>query len=576
MSGNLPVYRPNFARPNPNGSFPYRLVPGLRAANLPRPAVPVQFSIVGPGAAAAPRPQLPAAAAAPRPQLPAAAAAPRPQIHAALIPQVVNTAVPPYAAPRPQLPPMQYQQAPMPLMPLMQQQAPRPPVQFQQLPMPPMPPMQQQAPRPPVQFQQLPMPPMQQQAPRPPVQFQQLPIPPMQQQAPRPPMQQQAPMQYQPQIPMGQLLLLQALAALQGAPPPPPPPQLNTRTLIQTPGIQQAVLTCLTRCHNALYAPAFVEETRALLSAAGRDAIMALHDAGEPFKAIHLYKLIVKGGNAVILNERKSPYTLPGHGIPFPLFFVNDLDVSLLINPVLELADFTIIRNHLMKKLLQTINAFLQGSPLWPQILQEYQAKGVNYVADAYRLIVHHDEEAPVVAENAETEGILKDPAYQTIPVGCPFMISIHRNVTFHKRTPGANGQMVLEIIRHDLSLIQMGTRSMPEVYLFEVSVPSRAFVHLQFEWDMSQNHWLLDQASYKFFVMNPVGTYFDQKYAAAANTRPQKRMNRTRRAQRLKERIVNRTRSPQNGRLAANYNTKVVKYRAHRAATALPPNNNV
>jgi hypothetical protein len=249
----------------------------------------------------------------------------------------------------------------------------------------------------------------------------------------------------------------------------------------------------------------------------------------------------------------------------------NDLDVSLLINPALGLEDFIKIRNKLMKKLLQTMHAFLQDNVQWPHILQAYRETGVHFMPQMYRIITHHHEESPVVAENAETMAILQDPAYQNMPDGCPFMMAIHRNVTFFKQVVGENGQPGRVKIEHDLSLIQMGTRALPETFLFEVSVPSKSFVHLDFEWQMSKNHWLLNEFPYTFFIMNPIGTYFDQKYASAANTRPQKRANRTRRAIQLKHRIVNR--KVANGTLSANYNAKRAVYRTHKNRTQIAQN---
>jgi hypothetical protein len=556
---NLPVYRFNQPHVMPNGrpALRARIVPGLRAANLP--PFPAHIQLAQGPVGALPAPQMAAAAQmAPRPPVAAAAPAqmaPRPPVAAPAAAQMAPRQ-PVAAAPRP------YAQ---PYMHPMAAAAPRPYAQ------PYMHPMAAAAPRPYAQPYMHPM----AAAPRPYAQPYMHPMA----AAPRPYAQPQY-QQYMPQFNMQQLaaMLMQQYAAIPPQPaagpllPLPPPPPLNPRTLIQNQMIQLAILNCLTSCHNALYDPAFVEETRALLSAAGSETIMGLHAANEhPFKATHLFKLIVKGGNAAVFNEEKGPHARAENIKGYPLSLINDLDVSLLINPALGLEDFIKIRNKLMKKLLQTMHAFLQDNIQWPHILQAYRVTGVHFMPLMHRIIMHYHEESPVVAENAETNTILQDPEYQDIPEGCPFMMAIHRNVTFFKQVVGANGQPGRVKIEHDLSLIQMGTRALPETFLFEVSVPSKSFVHLDFEWQMSNNHWLLDDFPYTFFIMNPIGTYFDQKYASAANTRPQKRLNRTRRAVQLKQRIVNR--KVANGTLSANYNAKRAVYRTHKNRTQIAQN---
>ena len=200
MYQNLPVYRANKANPNPNGSLPFRLVPGLRAANLP--PSPVTFA-VGEAAAAPVH-----AVAAPAPQ----AALPAPQA----------------ALPAPQQP------------------------------------------------------------------------------------------QQPQQPPQGPLL-------------PAPVPVLNPRTLLQKPHIQSTILEFLTFCHVNLYAPIIQSTIYNAMTENGRQVYHSFHAQGVPLNPTNLYKLIVKGGNTTVLLEERTAFGRAMNRRNFPLSFINDLDVSLLI-----------------------------------------------------------------------------------------------------------------------------------------------------------------------------------------------------------------------------------------------------
>jgi hypothetical protein len=375
---------------------------------------------------------------------------------------------------------------------------------------------------------------------------------------------QNAPHNQPPQPPQGPLL-------------PAPAPVVDPRTLLQKPHIQSTILECLTYCHRNLYDPQIQTAIYNSMTPNGRFFYHSLHPQGVPLNPLNLYKLIVKGGNTTVLLEERTAFGRANNRRNFPLSFINDLDVSLLINPFLGPVDFTIVRNLLMFYLLKFINDFLQIDAYRANVLADYAVAGVQIMPDAYSQIVHYNNEERVFSEDQITEGFLHSDSFSNIPVGSPFMVGIFRDKVYYKPRVAANGSPVLDEdglqirdkIKHDLTVIQIATRSMPEITLMEFAIPSKNFVHLTFEWSMSANHFLFIDGAYRFMLLNPTGIYFDQKFAAAANTRPQKRHNRTRRARQIKNRIINPR--LQNGTLRQNYNTKRLFYMAHKMLTGYP-----
>jgi len=363
---------------------------------------------------------------------------------------------------------------------------------------------------------------------------------------------------------------LNALPAPPHLPPllplPVPPAVVDPKTILQKPNIQNTILNLLSHCHRILYLPPIQADILSVLSLPVRQMYANVD-------ITNLYKLIVKGGNTTVLLQERTNYGRPQNRRNFPLSFTNDLDVSLLINPTLGPEDFTNVRNRLIVHIMHSISSFLQQPDYRADVLADYAVAGIQMVPGAYHQIVHYNDQEHVASENAETEDILHNDAYKNIPDGCPFMLGVHRDKVYYKPRVGPDGNPVVgpdgvqirDKIKHDLSVIQLGTRSMPEHTLLEFAVPSRNFVHITFEWAMSMNHILFIDGMYRFLIMNPAGIYFDQRFAAAANTRPQKRANRTRRARQIKHKIINN--KMQYLPFAVNYTLKQYVYRGHKAA---------
>lgn len=283
----------------------------------------------------------------------------------------------------------------------------------------------------------------------------------------------------------------------------------------------------------------------------------------------------LKGGNAAImLLEDEKPYK-----------FVSDFDTTLLINPEKYSDDYFItILKLAIYAAVSAINSTSEFGIGFLHILDAYKRSGFGKLTDTkeektlphfvkpsmYTPIQNLLEKAFDVEWNNKyipvkmKDDVIKQEWLKS-NIDCPFEVEVIPDLLYGYQSTG-------------LTLIKIKTRTSPSVELIDISIPRKEYPLYKLEWDIVSSGHLV--AKDKIALTNNVYTLFDQRLAASINTRENKKIRRTQRANKLSQ-IVNRNNLqdfvndlPNNykGILKNNLNRKIVGGKSAAKAVALEP----
>lgn len=218
----------------------------------------------------------------------------------------------------------------------------------------------------------------------------------------------------------------------------------------------------------------------------------------------NLYKFVLKGGNAVALTLQKSK-TLP--------FNVDsDFDSDILINPVLPTSDF----NNIRDTLLETATSLIYNidREAWPTLTSIVGSAGFTFYPSSY-----------TYSDPAGSKYVVMDDA--------PFYIKTNSDLGYFDKSTK------LVIVLHT-SLIKVLAKTYDKLELLDVAIPHQTNPKLANEWLVeSPILFEIPSESIKVSISNPLSLYIDQRVSAAANERPNKKLRRTQRANRIRNSII-------------------------------------
>lgn len=216
----------------------------------------------------------------------------------------------------------------------------------------------------------------------------------------------------------------------------------------------------------------------------------------------------LKGGNAATIHLHGGP--------PYP--FKSDFDMTALIDPA-EYSDELFVAT-VEAALFATFYAIGAAMPNFgPRLASPDFA-----VAGLYGPVRHM------------LSKIIDNPTWQILNGQSPFIVTLIPDLAYGSVSTG-------------LTLIKVQTKTEPRVDIIDIAIPRRDYKFYEMEWEMADGNLIFygmgelrrangKEIQYGFYMANDVFTYFDQRIAAALNTRPAKRSVRTERANALEKMI--------------------------------------
>lgn len=306
----------------------------------------------------------------------------------------------------------------------------------------------------------------------------------------------------------------------------PPRAEGEALPIVRNHHIQLFLLELISELHRAVYS----EKTRANLRLLLKDPAVLEYLNHPETTHKYVYRFYLKGGNAYAMIRTRHSAAL--HAFPFPL--ESDFDMVCMINPRLSEHDFDRARVYLMYVL-----TMFKESSLWDLANSAYPSVGLTPLPLDKTLPIPVNQ----ISGGPTDDSILKYLNSEgfneiRIPPGCPYIVRVVSNIAYE--TVGANGRKVVNTVHN--ALLKYMSRTTPAHELVDIAIPSRAYANLATEWDLYEDMLFKDTIytrNIAFYVLDPVMTYIDLRYAARMNTRPKKKANRSRRANSLRNALL-------------------------------------
>lgn len=243
----------------------------------------------------------------------------------------------------------------------------------------------------------------------------------------------------------------------------------------------------------------------------------------KPLNFRNFYTMYLKGGNVLpLLNSfmdttKKFPYDCNG-----------DFDVTLLLNPSLDKDVFRMIREMLLIEIVDTIKTLLSQPCDWLPIITSL----LVHLCKVQRLTeVKIDvQDAAYTYDDYNLGNYLynsREMAEFKFGTGCPFQVELHPNVSFKDTTL-------------NFALIKIRTRTEPQIDLIDISIPSRTYTNIEFEWKICRSLMFQDpELNFRFPVSDSLTAYIDYRIASLTDSRETKKAVRTKRANAIRNTIL-------------------------------------
>jgi hypothetical protein len=273
---------------------------------------------------------------------------------------------------------------------------------------------------------------------------------------------------------------------------------------------QEYVFSKATAIHRLLNSGPIINELAAAVTNQNvRNALLS------PAARNNVFRFILKGSTAIALisDHIRSEYWLhppTTAPLPFPFTSSSDVDFSLLVNPNLSDHDFTVIREMLIKSIVNVL----------------------------YNKLRHPTDQAAIGADFARL-GYTLDPTFSTVHVISHPKLSTDTQslINFYNepRPIDPNSYVNMRIVENnsqrnpfktfEYSIIRLISRTkvghIPKsVDMFDIMIPAKNYERFEFEWAYTSNsvsfNW--PEPNFEFRIYGPIALYFEISHAMLEN----------------------------------------------------------
>lgn len=284
----------------------------------------------------------------------------------------------------------------------------------------------------------------------------------------------------------------------------------HVETIYQHPAVQYVCLHYLTNLHRMLFRPETLMKIIQILQFLGQPVVMDF---------TKLYTFFLKGGNVLPL--------LSNPNAEIPIAFTGDFDATLLLNPSMDNTLFKIMREALIVEIIHTLHLLLPMPTDCAVLLQAFEQLGL--VMEPYAPFPFDVRDSALTPDDLDLDKFLyksRGISQFQFPPNCPLRCVILPNLSFGSKTL-------------NLTLIKVVTRTIPPLDLIDISIPSRYYQNIEFEWKIHKTIHFRPNRHVEFMIADSLNAYIEYRIAALTDSRAVKKNARTRRANTIRNTIL-------------------------------------
>jgi hypothetical protein len=281
-------------------------------------------------------------------------------------------------------------------------------------------------------------------------------------------------------------------------------------TIYEHPAVQYLCLHYMTTIHRMLSRPETIMKLIRIMQSLGQPIVMDFST---------LYTFFLKGGN--VLPLLANPHA------QIPIHFTGDFDATLLLNPSMDPLLFKIMREALIVEIVHTLQQLLPMPPDMDILRKAFVQLGL--VMEPIGPLPFDVRTTALTPDDLELDTLLyQSKGFKEIrfPPECPLRCVIQPNLSFGSNTL-------------NFTLIKIVTRTVPPMDLLDISIPSRFYKNIEFEWDIHRTTHFRPNPHVEFLLADSLSTYIAYRIAALTDSRPNKQASRTRRANTVRNTIL-------------------------------------
>jgi hypothetical protein len=276
------------------------------------------------------------------------------------------------------------------------------------------------------------------------------------------------------------------------------------------PSFQKYVFDKATMIHKLVNSQPIINElASAVHNQNVRNAIL------NPAQRTNIFRFILKGSTAIALisDHIQSEYWMhrpDTHPLPFPFTSNSDADFSLLVNPDLSDHDFTVIREILIKSIINVLYNNLRNPIDQAEIAPDFARLG--YELDPTFSSVHVISHPQIATDTPALKAFYETPR----PINPNSYVNMRIIENNSQRNPPKSFNY--SIIRL-ISRTRVGLRPTP-LDMFDIMIPAKSYERFAFEWAYTTDNVLFKwpEQHFEFNVYGPIALYFEISHAMLEN----------------------------------------------------------